>query len=120
MSWPARHRWPSTAGKARQRSQARVSAGKAIECVADFLVAQGGLEGDLLNQEIWHMLFAGVGGATVLGINFLTALVTHPGAVQPDRCAHYALGLWSRPSQLRNGMRCSVVRLVYTGKAYLW
>jgi hypothetical protein len=56
----------------------------------------------------------------VLGINFLTALVTHPGAVQPDRCAHYALGLWSRPSQLRNGMRCSVVRLVYTGKAYLW
>ena len=46
------------------------------------------------------MLFAGVGGATVLGINFLTALVTHPGAVQPDRYARYALGLWSRPSQL--------------------
>ncbi len=34
------------------------------------------------------MLFAGVGGATILAINFLTALITHPGAARARARKH--------------------------------
>ncbi|EQC28009.1 hypothetical protein SDRG_14281 [Saprolegnia diclina VS20] len=61
-----------------REAKARVAAQKPLPTVVEVLVADGRLSDEELNLELFHALFAGLGGVTCLVINAVTACIELP------------------------------------------
>ncbi|OQS07093.1 hypothetical protein THRCLA_00897 [Thraustotheca clavata] len=60
-----------------KESQQRVANSTAIPCVLDVLIAKNQLPLDVIHEEAFHFLFAGLGGVQCLVVNTFTAEIVH-------------------------------------------